>query len=278
MADYARLTAPFDGVIVQRDVDLGTFVQNASTAAGRPLITIARTDIVTVVTKLPDNVAPFVTRDTRVHLELDEMPGVQLEGRVTRFSPTVMNEDRTMQVEVDLFNRGAAAYSRFLSDYFTCRFAPLAGVTPLGTAMLASAARDQNGPKLRSINDPLPIPPLMRGGVPEPPRLLPGMSGQMTVLLQRFANAYMLPSSAIFSRGGKQYIEIVKDGKIELHGVRVQVNDGRLAKVAVLARPGGDVSGEPELFRELTGNEEIVASRQSELSEHQPVHSVVADW
>jgi multidrug resistance efflux pump len=65
MADYARLTAPFDGAIVKREVDLGAFVQNATSSATPPLLTVARTDIVTVVTKLPDNVAPFVTRNTR---------------------------------------------------------------------------------------------------------------------------------------------------------------------------------------------------------------------
>src|SRR5438128_5099099 len=54
LADYAKLTAPFDGVIVRREVDLGTFVQNATTGASDPLLSIARTDIVTVAAKLPD--------------------------------------------------------------------------------------------------------------------------------------------------------------------------------------------------------------------------------
>jgi multidrug resistance efflux pump len=278
VADYARLTAPFEGVIVQRNVDLGAFVQNATASATKPLMTVARTDIVTVVTKLPDNVAPFVSRDTRVLLQLDQMPGVQLEGRVTRFSPTVMNEDRTMQVEVDLFNRGAARYAQFLGEYFACRLAAAGATNPLESLVLAAAGRDQLGPRLRSVSDPLPIPPLLRGGVPEPPRLLPGMSGQMTVLLQRFANAYLIPSSTIFTRGGNSYIEMVKDGKIESLPVRVQVNDGRLAKVAVVARPANSRTGETELLRELTGTEEVVASRQSELQEGQAVHAVAEDW
>jgi multidrug efflux pump subunit AcrA (membrane-fusion protein) len=278
LADYARLTAPFDGVIVEREGDLGTFVQNATTAAAKPLLTLERTDIVTVVTKLPDNVAPFVTRDTRVLLQLDQLPGVQLEGRVTRFTPSFLNADRTMQVEVDLFNRGATRYGEFLGQYFGCQLAAAGGANPLETAVLAGAGHYQLGPKLRSVSDPLPIPPLLRGGVPEPPRLLPGMSGQMTVLLQRFANAYLLPSSAIFPRGGTQFIEVVKDGKIELFPVRVQVNDGRLAKVTVVARPANDRTGESDLLRELTGDEEVVASRQSEFSEGQSVHAVVVDW
>src|SRR5262249_39968878 len=54
LADYARLTAPFDGQIVRREVDLGTFVQNATSSATEPLVTVARMDVVTVATRLPD--------------------------------------------------------------------------------------------------------------------------------------------------------------------------------------------------------------------------------
>jgi multidrug efflux pump subunit AcrA (membrane-fusion protein) len=277
-ADYARLTAPFDGVIVSRDVDLGTFVQNATAAVTRPLVTVARTDIVTVVTKLPDNVAPFVTRDTRVSLQLDELPGVTLEGRVSRFAPSFRNQDRTMQVEVDLFNGPTADYAKFLGQYFACQLAATGGAMPLGRATLAAAGRDQLGPRLKSTSDPLPLPPVIRGTAGEPPRLLPGMSGQMTVMLQKFANAYLLPSSAVFTRGGKPYILVVNDGTIRSMPVKVQVNDGRVAKVTVVARQANARTGETELTRELTGDEAVVASRQTEFSDGQAVKAYAEDW
>lgn len=284
LAEYARLTAPFDGVIVERNVDLGAFVQNATSSATRPLVTVARTDVVTVVTRLPDNVAPFVTRDTRVILQLDDLPGVTLEGRVTRYSPSVLNQDRTMQVEVDLFNGGPAGYGKFLGDYFACQLAAAGASLPpashggLGAAILAAAGRDQLGPRLKSVTDPLPLPPVARGGSADPPRLLPGMSGQMTVQLQKFANTYLLPSSAVFTRGGKPYVLVVKDGTVHFVPVRVQVNDGRVAKVTVVARQANARTGETELLRELTGDEEVVASRQSEFGENQPVRAVAEDW
>ncbi len=278
LADYARLTAPFDGVIVERDVDLGTFVQNATSSAGKPLLTVARTDIVTAGMKVPDYIAPFVSRDTKVLLQLDQMPGVQLEGRVTRFAPNIVSGDRTMQVEADLFNRGAVAYGKFLGQYFGCKMSVLGAISPIESLTLAGAGRDQLGPRLRSVTDPLPIPPLVRNGVAEPPRLLPGMSGHMTLLLQRFANAYLLPSSAVFTRGGKPFIEVVNEGKIEVLPVHVQVNDGRLAKIAVIARAANGRTGETEIWRELTGKEEVVAGRQSEVQEGQAVHAVNEDW
>jgi multidrug efflux pump subunit AcrA (membrane-fusion protein) len=278
LADYARLTAPFDGVIVRREVDLGTFVQNATSSSTEPLVSVARTDVVTVVTRLPDNVAPFVSQNTRVTVLLDELPGVAIEGRVTRFAPSVMNQDRTMRVEVDLFNGDVANYAHYLGQYFSCRLAATAAASPVEAVALGATGRDALGPRLKSISDPLPLFPHVEGGSPGATRLLPGMSGQMRVQLQKFANAFLLPSSAIFTRGGKSYILEVTNGMTQLLPVRVQVNDGRLAKVAVVARAANIRTGEAETLRELDGTEEIVASRQVELGAGHTVRAVLEDW
>ena len=50
---------------------------------------VARTDIVTLVMKVPDNAAPYVTRDTEAVIQIDELPGVVIRGKVTRFSPWI---------------------------------------------------------------------------------------------------------------------------------------------------------------------------------------------
>jgi multidrug efflux pump subunit AcrA (membrane-fusion protein) len=278
LAEYARLTAPFDGTVVRRDVDLGAFVQNATASVTPPLLTVARTDIVTIVTRVPDNVAPFVSRNTRVVLHLDELPGVTLEGRVTRFAPSVLNQDRTMQVEVDLFNGSAQEHAKFLGHYFACKLAAAGGGTPVGALVLAGAGRDQLGPRLKSAADPLPLPPVLLGGAGETPRLLPGMSGQMTVMLQKFADAYLLPSSAVFTRGGMPYVALVKDGTVRQFPVKVQVNDGLLAKVTVVARKANARTGETELLRELTAEDEVVVNRQTEFPDGQAVRAYAEDW
>lgn len=278
MADYARLVAPFDGVVVDRGVDLGAFVQNATSAMTKPLVTIARTDIVTVVSHLPDNVAPFIKRDTRVLLQLDDLPGVILEGRVTRFAPSVLNADRTMQVEIDLFNGSPQQHAQFLSQYFACQLNALKAANPIQATVLAAAGREVIEPKLKSITDPLPILPQIRAGATERPALLPGMSGQMKVLLQKFGDAFLLPSRAIFSRGGKPYVAVVQSGKVHRIPVRVQVNDGVLAKVAIIAQGANAHTGELETLRDLKGDEQVIVSRQSELSEGQPVRAFKEDW
>src|SRR5262249_42441 len=106
--------------------------------------------------------------------------------------------------------------------------------------------------------------------------LVPGMYGTMRLLLRKFEDTYLLPSSAVISRGGKRYVMEIKDHKAVLTPVRGQVDDGRLTKVVVVTRPGQ--TGEPEEVRDLTGDEEIVLHGQGQIGEGQTVHTKAVDW
>ena len=60
--------------------------------------------------------------------------------------------------------------------------------------------------------------------------------------------------------------------------MRVQVNDGRIAKVSLIVRSANARTGDHEVIQELTGQEEIVASRQTELAAGQQVHTSPTEW
>jgi len=234
MANYARITAPFDGVITKRNVDPGHFVQNSSTGNTEALLSVARTDIVTVVAKVPDNAAPFISKNTPVEIQVDQIPGTNLKAKVTRFSPSIDNSDRTMRVEIDL----------------------LTAKDPKGDinedARQASSVIDVLGTK----------------------QLLPGMNGYVRLKLNDFAGGYLVPSSAVFNRGGKPYVMRNESGKAQMTPVFVQINDGKLAKIALLEH---DAAGRTTLV-ELTGREEIIASRQAELDQGQPIQANLQSW
>jgi hypothetical protein len=200
-----------------------------------------------------------------------------IRGKVTRFSPWIQNHDRTMRVEVDLYNNSPDNYQHFVAEAAAARLAGLASDSPLGTAALLTGGRLIWNKDTRSSNDPLPRLPVVSGKT-VPPKLLPGMSGYMRLNLQSFHDAYLLPSSAVFTRGGKPYLLEVKDGVTHLLPVHVQVNDGKLAKVSVITSEGSATSGEPEVYRELAGNEVIILNRQSELNEGQPVKVTLEKW
>jgi multidrug efflux pump subunit AcrA (membrane-fusion protein) len=110
-------------------------------------------------------------------------------------------------------------------------------------------------------------------------RLKVGMYGSMTLVLQRFENAPLLPSSAIFVRGGKTCICEVVDGKAHLAPVRVQLEDGIRVKVAKLElRRDATLNADVETPVELTGDEVIVRSGQGEVHEGQEVRVSLESW
>jgi hypothetical protein len=254
MLDYATIRAPFDGQIVRRNVDPGFFVQNAGSGHATPLLNIMRNDIVTVAMRVPDIYAPYVTPETEAIFETPSLPGVKIHGKVTRFPQSLVTpeNDRTMLVEVDLWNRSAEEYKEKIKDQ---RF--LDGLKP-------GLPNDPNHGR--------PIVPEIKGKPAggQQLQLLPGTYGEMTLVLRKFDNVYMLPSSAIVTPGGVTYIYVVKDGKAHLQRVNKQVDDGKLVKVELLDDNG-------EVIGDLTGKEQVIVSNQGELSEGQPVEPVLED-
>jgi hypothetical protein len=82
----------------------------------------------------------------------------------------------------------------------------------------------------------------------------------------------LLPSSVVFTRGGKRYVAVVREGSVKVIPVRVQFDDGNVVKFALVvntANPNGG-SNQEEL-EQLTGDEEIVISGQGELSDGRSV-------
>jgi multidrug efflux pump subunit AcrA (membrane-fusion protein) len=247
----ATLEAPFDGVITRRNINPGGFVHNASsTANAKPLLRVERIDIVTVYMKVPDKYVSFINEDTEALIHMNALPGYLIRGKVTRYSDSLESEekDRTMRVEVDLYNGSRQEYDKFLEK------------EKAGQEDLKSG--------------PLPLFPMIEGGNPAArPRLKPGMYGTMTLVLRKFNNAMLLPMSAVVPRGGKNYVFIVKDGLAQLVPISVDVENGKVAKVTLLSH-----DGTRETVQEFTGKEEVVNSNQGELSDGQKVTPTRTSW
>jgi RND family efflux transporter MFP subunit len=106
MVDYTKIRAPFDGVIVSRKVDPGSFVQNASTGNPTPMLRVVKTDWVTFVAWVPEKEAPFVNKDTQVTIRLDALGDEAIRTKVTRSSHWLdPDKSRDLRVEVDLENK-----------------------------------------------------------------------------------------------------------------------------------------------------------------------------
>ena len=262
---YARLYAPFDGVVTARAADPGRFVANATTGASEPLVTVARVDLVTVVMKAPDTAAPFISPTTEVAVEFAQLPGVVVRGKVTRYSPVIDQADRTMRVEVDVYNGSPAAYRAGLA-----RAAGRAAVAPL-LPFDRAAGLAATGPSLIPTHADALVPEWGTDGTARP--IVPGTTATMRVFLDTFADAPLLPAGAVFGKSGQPNILLVENGVTRAVPVVVQVSDGRLAKVAMV-----DAAGGRELTRELTGSEVVVSTRQVEIGEGTRVTATVEGW
>jgi hypothetical protein len=147
----------------------------------------------------------------------------------------------------------------------------------LALATLRSCTRAVCVVNSKSRQDPLPELPIVSGRNVAP-HLIPGMTGYMRLNLQSFHDTYLIPSSAVYTRGGKPYIMEVKDGLAHQLPVRVEVSDGKLAKVSLIDKPESPAEGTAEVTSELTGKEVILVSRQTEIADGQPVKVTLKKW
>lgn len=105
MSDYARIVAPFDGVITKRNVDTGTLVQagTSSNTQALPVVSVAQTDLFRLTLPVPESVVPMVRLGTTVTVHVQAL-NRDFEGKVARFADAVNQETRTMHTEVDVHN------------------------------------------------------------------------------------------------------------------------------------------------------------------------------
>jgi membrane fusion protein (multidrug efflux system) len=104
---FAKITAPFNGIITMRYVDPGAFVPAATTGStpqSAALFTLMDFSVVRVQTAVPEPEVPFIRVGIPVKTTLDELPGHTFDGKVTRQFYALNERTRTMLVEIDLPN------------------------------------------------------------------------------------------------------------------------------------------------------------------------------
>jgi membrane fusion protein (multidrug efflux system) len=104
---FAKIAAPFSGIITMRYMDTGAFVPAATTGStpqNSALFTLMDFSTVRVQTGVPELEVPLVHEGQPVKVTLEELPTKIFEGKVTRFAYALDEASRTMLVEIDLPN------------------------------------------------------------------------------------------------------------------------------------------------------------------------------
>lgn len=103
---FARITAPFDGVVTKRYADTGAMVQagTASNTQAMPVVRITETRKLRLSIPVPESAVPSVHLHSPVEVRVDALHQ-SFEGEVARFADSVDTQTRTMETEVDVDNK-----------------------------------------------------------------------------------------------------------------------------------------------------------------------------
>jgi RND family efflux transporter MFP subunit len=100
---FKEVSAPYDGVITERRIDIGDLVTAGSTNT-TSLFGIAQFDRIRVFANIPQSARVDLTVGQTAHIRAAELPSRVFEGAITRTSESEDPRARTLRVEIDLPN------------------------------------------------------------------------------------------------------------------------------------------------------------------------------
>jgi RND family efflux transporter MFP subunit len=107
---FQHIVAPFDGVVTQRNAEVGQLVSAGGNASQDELYVVAQTDRVRVQTPVPQSEALGIRNGSAVTVRIPELPGQDIAAAVTRTSQSVDPNARTLLTEVELSNSDGKLY------------------------------------------------------------------------------------------------------------------------------------------------------------------------
>ena len=106
---YERVLAPFSGVVTARLVDVGAFIQNASSStASQPIVSLADSSRLRIDFFLDQATAAQVKAGQEVEVSPSDRPDLVRKAKVDRVAGTLDPRTRTMLAETELDNRDGA--------------------------------------------------------------------------------------------------------------------------------------------------------------------------
>jgi membrane fusion protein, multidrug efflux system len=130
LQSFEHVTAPFEGIVTGRNVDVGAFVQagggvggalpSNGSSAPTSLFQLAQTDTVRVYVSVPQTYAPAIQPGQTADVRVQEFPNQVFTGRIVRTARAEDPQSRTLLTEVQIVNAkgvllpGMYAQIRFL--------------------------------------------------------------------------------------------------------------------------------------------------------------------
>ncbi len=101
LQQYLRITAPFDGIITERNVSVGAL---AGTGANTPLFVMAQANKLRLTLSLPEKHASSVKDGMMATFTVSSQPGKSFDAVLSRSSGMLDQHDRALKLEFDVDN------------------------------------------------------------------------------------------------------------------------------------------------------------------------------
>lgn len=103
LTGFEKVVAPFDGIITQRHVDVGSLV-TADVSSGTQLFDIAHSDVLRIQIFVPQDAVFGLKDGAMAEVRVPELPGRVFHGTVARNANALQAGTRTRLTEVDVEN------------------------------------------------------------------------------------------------------------------------------------------------------------------------------
>lgn len=107
---FQRIVAPFDGVVTERNTDIGKLITSGSNN-GQALFRVVDNRKLRIYVEAPQSYAHMIVPGMTVHVDFPELPGQQYAATVVGTSNAIREASRTSTVEVLLSNPGGKLLS-----------------------------------------------------------------------------------------------------------------------------------------------------------------------
>lgn len=103
---YLRITAPFNGIITERNVHQGSLVGPSGGPSSPPMLRIQQVDPLRLIVPVPEMDVAGTALGAKVNFTVPAFPGETFHGVVQRIGHALDAKTRTMPVELDVANAG----------------------------------------------------------------------------------------------------------------------------------------------------------------------------
>jgi RND family efflux transporter MFP subunit len=103
MKSYLTVKAPFDGVIIERNVHPGALV-GPGAQNEKPMLVLQQLSKLRLVVDIPEQYTTQVKDGDMVHYKVNALPGQDFEGTISRSSQSLSNNYRSETIEIDVLN------------------------------------------------------------------------------------------------------------------------------------------------------------------------------